>query len=257
MSKHYYEQKADEKNYFALIKYEQENELNYSAHFHDAIEMVFVLEGEASLCIDGDVVNLKKGDIGVASSYRVHYGKYAKGSRLFVLVMNSVFAQAFIDEHKGFFPAKLEYNSEAFDKICALFAINEQLNVKSNANLTQGFCSMLLGVLLQYYKPTDAKNYSKGSFAKILNYIEQNYNAPLSLTSVAKEFGYAPNYFSSLFHSVTNKNFCEHINSVRYKKALLLLQKEGKLRTVESVAFECGFESMNTFYRAKKKFEKS
>ena len=89
----------------------------------------------------------------------------------------------------------------------------------------------------------------------VLDYINKNSDKDLTLKTLALKFGYAPSYFSVLFNKFVNMSFTDYLNYVRYTKAKEIIQLEGCAAT--DIAMKCGFGSMNTFYRAKKKFEKS
>ena len=75
------------------------------------------------------------------------------------------------------------------------------------------------------------------------------------MPEIAKQFGYTSNYFSSLFNKYMAMNFNDYLNYVRYEKAKSMLSDASNKLTVLDVAEACGFGSMNTFYRAKNKFE--
>ena len=88
----------------------------------------------------------------------------------------------------------------------------------------------------------------------VLDYINKNSDKELTLKTLAIKFGYAPSYFSALFNKFVNMSFTDYLNYARYTKAKEIIRLEGC--TATDIAMKCGFGSMNTFYRAKKKFEK-
>lgn len=61
---------------------------------------------------------------------------------------------------------------------------------------------------------------------KLLEYIEDHYTEPLSLTEVAKYFHFNPSYLSSYFAAHNNEGFIEYVNKIRTEKAAELLLKD-------------------------------
>jgi AraC-like DNA-binding protein len=95
-----------------------------------------------------------------------------------------------------------------------------------------------------------SKRDSSTDICDILLYINEHFTEDLTLDSLAARFGYSPQYFSRLFHRYMRINLTEYINVARvnYAKKQLSLGK-----SVAEIAFESGFGSMPSFYRAYKK----
>ena len=90
------------------------------------------------------------------------------------------------------------------------------------------------------------------SMTRILSYINAHFGEPLTLRSVAAEFGYTPNYFSTLFARLYGMSFTDYLNCIRYRSAEQMIRRE---KCAASLAADAvGFGSMNSFYRAKKRF---
>ena len=70
---------------------------------------------------------------------------------------------------------------------------------------------------------------------------------------MAKEFGYSENYLSAVFKKFAKLSFCDYLNYVRYSAV-----EEEIIRgesTLTEAVMECGFGSLNTYYRAKNRFK--
>ena len=70
----------------------------------------------------------------------------------------------------------------------------------------------------------------------------------LTLASVAHDLGYHPNYLSHLFKSRLRIGFHQYLTLLRLREAVLLMKNENK--SITECAFESGFQSLRTFYRA-------
>ncbi|KAI7251002.1 hypothetical protein KC345_g11604, partial [Hortaea werneckii] len=65
---------------------------------------------------------------------------------------------------------------------------------------------------------------SNANMAKLLQYMEEHYAEPLSLTELARHFHFNPSYLSSLFTTYNQEGFKEHLNTIRTGKAAELLR---------------------------------
>lgn len=82
-------------------------------------------------------------------------------------------------------------------------------------------------------------------------YINENYNKPLTLESVSARIGFNPAYFSTLFKKETGKNFSEYIMEVRIQNAKQLLIQTS--RNVDDIAVEVGYSDLKYFSKLFKK----
>ena len=85
---------------------------------------------------------------------------------------------------------------------------------------------------------------------RIADYIDKNYASPIGLEELASEFGYSPNYFSSLFKKYFMTGVTQYINSVRVQKSVPLL----KTQKISAVYFLCGFQSPQQYFLNFRKF---
>lgn len=84
-----------------------------------------------------------------------------------------------------------------------------------------------------------------------MRYIESNYADAITLDSVCKRFGFSPAHFSRLFKQVTGDTFSAYLSKVRFENAVTMLITTDK--SIEDIAFECGFNSISYFSFAFKK----
>ena len=87
---------------------------------------------------------------------------------------------------------------------------------------------------------------------EVLSYAEENPEADLSLSALARKFGYSREHLSRILHKYLSGSWNAHVNRLRVQKADAMLSQNPDA-TVLEVAFACGFESPNTFYRAYKR----
>jgi YesN/AraC family two-component response regulator len=81
-------------------------------------------------------------------------------------------------------------------------------------------------------------------------YISMNFN----LMAMSKKLDILPNILSMVINTKFNTNFPDFINTYRIKHALTLLAVfEERNLTIESVAYESGFNNRTSFYNSFKK----
>lgn len=87
---------------------------------------------------------------------------------------------------------------------------------------------------------------------KLLQYIEEHYTEPLTLTELARHFHFNPSYLSSLFKTYNHDGFKEHLNTVRTGKAAELLRAgEAPISEISSMV---GYGDHSYFCKVFKKY---
>lgn len=104
--------------------------------------------------------------------------------------------------------------------------------------------------------PTAAPRIVRGSDSttRMRAYVEdlsENFFEATNLDAAASALGLSRRRFTQLFREVTGSSWLSHVRALRIEHAKRLLESTD--RTVLSVAFECGFEDLSTFYRAFKR----
>lgn len=85
----------------------------------------------------------------------------------------------------------------------------------------------------------------------IIAFIENNFHAPVSLTEIAEAVNLSKGECSRRFKKITGKTIWTYLTSVRMAKAVELLLHSSK--TIERIAYDCGFSNVNIFIRQFKK----
>lgn len=87
--------------------------------------------------------------------------------------------------------------------------------------------------------------------ARIREYIDSNYAAPISVQATARAFGRTPNYVSHVFHETTGQTFLGYLQRLRVAHAKTLLETTDD--TVESVALDVGYQTSWYFIKVFKR----
>lgn len=255
----YYEKTVDKKSYFLFYfgKYDESTEPHFTPpHCHDGYELLIVTKGSVNAVLNGEGKTLNAGDILFCDSYDVHSFAFENCER-YSLVFSKDYCRM-LASGQDTLPNYPKCDEESFKHIVA--RLREYYALYGckipNGLLVEGLVAFILGIIEHSCGRVEKKRKSNELMISVLEYINKNYNKELTLTTVASMFGYAPSYFSAIFNKFVNMGFSEYLNYVRYTKASEIIQLQGCSAT--DIAMQCGFGSMNTYYRAKNRFgEKS
>jgi len=99
-------------------------------------------------------------------------------------------------------------------------------------------------------------NHHKVRIHKVLAYIQNNINKPLTLERLASISYLSPYHFHRIFKSEVGENLNSHIKRVRLENAIIQLQNTS--HSITDVAYACGYQSCAAFSKAfKQRFKVS
>lgn len=246
----YYEQFADGKEYFHF----QRREAEVSAHFHSAIEFLFVEKGEQLVTLGGETRLLKSGEACFADSFCLHAYKYEKGNVCHVVVGDKSYFEKQFSRRASMRPPRF-FRFDDFALLNDLrLRLEKPFHDENNKKATfEGAMCLLLAEIGERVPFVKAEKDLQGELVcDILSYAEREPESDLSLRALAKKYGYSHEHLSRVLHKYLAENWNSFVSRIRLKKAKTLLE-ERKDKSVLSIAYECGFESPNTFYRAYKR----
>lgn len=223
-------------------------------HFHGAVEFHFVEEGEQEIIVDGQRRILRRGDGCFCDGFSVHQLPPLKEGKAFCLVFSAeFFAPSF-----SFFGGKKPPTFFRFENFTLLHELYERCSRKYANNEARyatfgGAVQLILSEIAESTPFVSYKTERKNSLVcSILQYAERHLNQDLSLTAIAKEFGYSHEHLSRILHKYLPETWASYVNRLRARRTEALLSNDPDL-PVLSAALACGFDSPNTFYRAYKK----
>lgn len=119
----------------------------------------------------------------------------------------------------------------------------------------KSYLNLLLILLIRehgYQPATDTFDHDRTApVRKVINHIDRHLSDPLTLTQLSTIAGMSPNYFSTLFYSVSGIRLWDYINARRIDAAIRLLMKENL--TILDIATQCGFNNTANFNKTFKK----
>lgn len=225
------------------------------AHFHKVIEIVYLFDDNLKMIVDDETIFPGANDVVFVHNYKIHefFLKGNEPNERFVLILPCDYTE---ETNKQTLPPLL--NDKAFNEryIKPLFELLCFKKAELPPLVQKGYINVLMGYLVSHYLLVPVKRSDDIELmVSILRFIDENYAENLTLDSVSSHFGYNRYYFSRLFNLYIGENLSNYIHVVRLQH-FLRRKKKDKTASIASLAMDCGFESVPTFYRCFKKIYK-
>ena len=249
---------------FRLIVNQDVN-FNYPAHWHNAIELVYVLENEFVIFINSKKYEMRENDILFVPSGAIHefHSETPSGKRIFVnfelASIDSYWNMDWIENQIRDARLIVPESGKLYDDVKGQFASMLQEYESEGPTSQLFYTARIIDLLVMLYKSTPSQiniENTQNSKKKItglekinksFEYIEKNYSEDIHLKDIARAAGFSEYYFSRLFKEITEKSFHQYLNEIRIKKAEALLNDSNY--SVSEAAYASGFSSIATFDR--------
>ena len=248
----FYEHSADDPFYLFVKK---ETFLFDVPHYHESIELVYMIRGDATAHLGGSSFRLSEGDIFIANAQQVHVYENTSNEKLaFCVLLSNKYTHDFRQVHKGMcFPPFLtdkKRNAEIYELLQQWFDYGEKTFLTDCA-----FANLLLDKLVKLYGFADPHSYDtiNTMAIQLINYINDNYDKPISLETASAHFGYSKEYFSKIFKYAVGKNFLSFLNTTRTQKAIEMMNDPENKQSLHDICAACGFNNTVSLYRNLKK----
>ncbi|MCS2148105.1 AraC family transcriptional regulator [Scandinavium manionii] len=214
-------------------------------HWHPAPELITVLAGRFSLAVGQQRVVLSQGEMLYINAQEVHSLCAEEAGSELVTVQ---FSPGLFDElHSA---PSLKWRTQAGVATEAdrqvqrrLAALLDQL-VDNRAPFQRIAATyLLLDALVAAGEPTQREESSLREEAMIkegIEFINQHFDQPLTLSDVAHHCGVSYSWFSRMFKKVSRHNFKEYLTLVRLNKARTLLRDTRT--SITEISHNCGFQ---------------
>jgi len=225
------------------------DELWWPAHFHDEVEVIFVLRGMGRACCNGIYYDQPAGSILFVAPRVIH--SFDNRSEDFYAVCVFVNLKringlvSYSEDLRPENPVWVDPNMShpAFGIAQSILNIQETFNDQSVLLLTGGLLNEVLK--LYRFEKTTGQN---GSLERVLNFCQEHFREGLSIKMAASELSLSEGYISHLFAYRIHQSFPDYVNALRLNEAIHLMRQEG--RSLSDISASCGFSSIRTFNRS-------
>lgn len=200
-----------------------------TAHWHDSLELVYILNGYASVFLEGTEHKLVPGEFIVVDTNQIHEARCTHSYMRIILRIDDDLIQQLMGNKRNFriICNRAELTDDLvrpYLEICECLKKLVTLQLRQPKGYMIATQSIALDILyrlvadfsIPMYKE-DLPEPSRGQLRikEIVSYIDQHYMEPLSLEQIADEFGLNSDYFSRMFHQNIGIPFTQHVNHVR------------------------------------------
>ena len=215
------------------ISAEWKKTVHMPPHLHEAIEVVYVTNGNIALGVGMELYNMDEGDFAIVFPNVIHHYQVfdEKENKAIFLYIDPAVLSGFLKELQIYSPKNPVLKKE---------------NVHPEVVHAIKF-------LMQHPECTPIPMIDKkslGSNDLIYNsveYIAKNFRDEISLEKMAFDLGISKYVLSRMFAKTFHCNFSKYLNGVRLNYAVGAL--ENTQDTITNICLECGFESQRTFNR--------
>lgn len=246
--KSYYERTRDED--VSLI-FTRNGDHTYPAHFHTNLEIFLLKKGRYLLTLNGEAHEMREGDIVVIDSFDVHAYQQLSGEDDAVLIFPLSHLRVFDKRRLG------KRISNPFLRDAALCErllslADSYLGKQNSEEVRTAGGRLLLSILFEHLHFTEDKRADeRATVQKILAYLQEHFRERIGRGDIARALGYTEAHISRVFHRYLGKSLPEYLNGLRLQY-VERLRREGDERPISTLAFEAGFGSEQTYYRAKR-----
>lgn len=230
----------------AQIEFYNKQSIDFPAHIHEDVELVYVKQGRCTAVCDGRKYTLREQDCFLAFPNQVHH--YTEGTRgeYYVLIMK---------------PSRLLSYGELFlegvplsavccpgqDTVYLLETAYKEYKRDGYSKIIAAYLTAMMGKLLKYYS-IENSGVRQDTVLQILNFCAEHYRENISVADIAENLHISRSSVSHIFSSRLGIHFCDYINALRLSDAVELLKNRSY--TMTQIANRTGFSTIRTFNRA-------
>ena len=221
---------------------------NFAIHFHDYFELEIVAEGEGIMTLNGSDISFSAGTVFFITPHDFHSYKNCENAVIYNIsfredaVFGSKTENKILEKTQSVLSVTKKLLSQ-LSLLCRLMTELDGESVKSEAHLLKA----VFELLPPFYEIKRSHSYTHNATA----YIENHFKERLTADDVAKHCNINSDYLNKLFKTELNATVTDYIRQIRVEYADVLLENTDL--SVAQVAFNCGFQSIQTFNRVYKK----
>lgn len=250
------------------------DELNFHAHWHDEVEIIFITKGCLKIGINTDVYEAHSGSFTICCGKDIHYiNSVEKSTQAIVLLFKPEILNNSQNEVNNYCLKHKHITPELLTTLNVPLKIIEQIQLDLTTTLIElrnkepnyeyilkSKILEIVGLIFRYIPTTssdmlnDTYNYYYiKRMQNILRYLEEHCADDINLDIASSKCNLSKYHFSRLFNNIVGENLPRFINTLRIDKAKKLLKNNDL--TISYIALECGFKSIRSFNRTFKKLE--
>ena len=220
----YYELPAEGRGYYM---FDHRPLMNAKAHFHSAVEFIFMEKGYAEVNVGGERRLLSAGEACFADSFCVHSYVDNPDNLVYVFLGDRNYFDPFFRERSGrVFPRFFPFSDFGFLQtlygLCGL----PRGDGAASRTVFGGAAQILLASLAEKIPLVKRENDKQSAFVcEILKYAQSHVEEELSLSVLSDRFGYSREHLSRILHKYLTETWNAYVNGLRVQKAGAMLTR--------------------------------
>ncbi len=213
-------------------------------HLHEYSELVYCKKGDCKAYVNGSTFLIREGEFIWLPSNYIHMYK-SQNAEIICAVFSNDYVPLF---NKMTGEKKLKVIPLSAEGIEKLLDGLTEANPKNFLTLS-GYLTLICARVFENAILEESRAIDEILYQKVIFYIENHFTEDITLSEIAKKFGYNEKYLSHTLHELTGTHFRKLLTIYRINKAKELLSSQTQTN-VSSIALCCGFSALNTFHRA-------
>ncbi len=225
--------------------------LSFQPHFHNSLEIVYVMSGKFKAIVDFKEYTVEEGDIIINFPIQIHSYHDIEPVDTYLMIFPSPMTTSFSKLMTQYIPDSPVIKASELDGewirslVLRLNDTNAAPFTKFKSGTLEGYFTALMGEMLPHLSlKQENRNYSTEH--RIIAYCTEHFREELTLESVSDALHISKYHISHLFSNKMKVGFCSFINSLRISEACRMLKKG---ESVTDAALSSGFPSVRTFNR--------
>lgn len=242
--------------------YTSEDSGSYVApHWHDAVEMICIQEGELQVTAEQETVEVRGGQCIVINADQIHSTLCTGHNRAIVCQIPQALMEKFLPDAKSLMfclrdPSDTKERQEQADQIKEVLADMQYFMESPADGALLKFNSLLYELIFLLYQnfgirvePSEVTKREKNleKLKPVLAYIKEHYNERISLKKIAGIAAFEPKYFCRFFKKHMGVTFLEYQNELRLSRIYEdIIHTDGK---ISDILEKHGFTNYKLFRR--------
>ena len=228
------------------VKFRECTDHNYPPHFHDELEVIFVLEGSFWTSYNGQEYTVSAGSVFIATAGTIHtYKSPMHSCQTLLLIIDPALLSGTASQLVSSMPLypiwhSVENQHIVWDMIQYAYKNKEKIPPKDFLLLLSGTLSLIVNDMA-----LESVKHKVRTEQKILMYCMDHYREPISLAQISYALKISESHISHLFGKTLGISFPNYINGLRLNDAVKLLERSNT--SIIEIASQSGFASLRSF----------
>lgn len=235
---------------------------NSPFHWHRELEILYILNGHATVHMDGERYELNPLDAIVIDYAKIHEVVYALPQTMGICIhVSRQLMRRYLPDSeligiqcagKRMTPEQRQYYSEFCEKLKQLTVLYVNQQKTYQLRSTALILDIIANLIEHFSEPvtksaSEAKISNMERLEEICDYVEHHYGEEITLQEAADELGLNKEYFCRFFKQNTGTSFIRYVNQVRLNYIYQdLLHTDD---SVQEIMERHGFYNQKLFYR--------